>query len=153
MFITNPVPRVLICGILTGILLGLLQWQIFRKYRYHVSWLWMVSTVLICGTFPSLRQILYPAPDYTPMCLMLLLGGLILAFAQWRLLQPAARRPGGWVFVYGLADAGLFLLINPQPDAGFITLLAGSVYGGVSGFALSKFVASSLSSGKEIPAG
>jgi hypothetical protein len=131
--ITNPVSRVIIVGITTGTLIGILEWLVFRLFGFRVNWKWVVSSALACAAFPTLGQIMF---SFEAVSIVTILGGVTLGVAQWLILRRIVNRASWWILPTAVTSAFLFGSITPNPyDEPFI-LFAGMIVGGVTGVVL-----------------
>ncbi len=133
---TNPIPRVIIVGLTTGTLLGILQWSVFRLFDYHVNWKWVVSSMLACVAFPTLGEIVYSSQQPQVATIVAILGGVTLGTVQWRILQQIVNRAGWWILATAVTGVFLFGSITPNPYNEPFALISGIIVGGITGAVL-----------------
>ena len=133
---TNPIPRVIVVGLITGTLIGTLEWWVFRLFDYHVNWKWVASSILACVTFPTLGEIVYSSQQPQVADIAAILGGVVLGIVQWRILQQIVNRAGWWILATTITGIFLFRSITPNPYNEPFTPFVGIIAGGITGVVL-----------------
>lgn len=109
-----------------GLLTGILQYILLRRYLPHMTW-WIAATFLgwlmpfITGFF--ILTVLAKKNDTSSIMLGMLLIGATVAVPQWWLLRQRVRYAFWWILAYGFGwcMTGLLNLITSEP---FPVLLA-----------------------------
>ena len=103
------VPWISIRGATGGIVLGLLQWMVLRRYA-TVSWWWIVATSAGMAAAKAVGQVLTDSALTVPE--LELLAGAIAAACQWPILSRHVRRSEIWVPVHAIGWTAGALALN-----------------------------------------
>jgi hypothetical protein len=103
-----------------GLLTGILQYMLLRRYLPHMTW-WIAATFLgwlmpfITGSF-ILTVLAYKNDTFSIMLGMLLIGATV-AVPQWWLLRPRVRHASWWFLTYGMGwgMVGLLNILTSDP--------------------------------------
>jgi len=109
-----------------GLLTGILQYTLLRRYLPHMAW-WIGATFLgwlmpfVTGSF--IIQLLARRNDTFSIMLGMLLIGATVALPQWWMLRQRVRHASWWILAqgFGWGMTGLLNLVTSEP---FPVLLA-----------------------------
>jgi hypothetical protein len=153
----NTVSLLHVVGALEGIVLGLTQWLVLRRYIKHVGW-WIIATgigamiawliglkVIVMLTLIFFSNVTTRPELSTLLEAAFFLGtwvGTVLGVAQWFVLRTHVRRGIVWVFAnalawgFGLLVALMGAILSKPGEVNLETALVGIATGGMTGFVI-----------------
>jgi hypothetical protein len=126
----------LFIGSVGGLVIGTLQWLVLRSWL-DMTWPWLAATAVAVGVTHALGDGLPSSWAWPPLALV---GGVIMAGAQWVALRGRADRAqlalaSGIVFALAVI-AGVWVADPRSADWSTAHIVAGVVAGAVVGVAL-----------------
>jgi hypothetical protein len=140
----SPIQYAIANGIISGLLVGVLQWAVLRKYI--LDWKWIVVVALNSTFFTSIQTALelnspppivlvgsfsIPSegyPMYVVTRILVIMGSsLVFGYLQWFILQPYVAKARWWILIpciAALAGGGIALLGFLAPSWLKLDLLA-----------------------------
>ena len=111
---------------ITGLLTGIFQYILLRRYLPHMTW-WIAATLVSWLTLLLIRFLIpFLAPSNSTLSIMLglLLIGATMALPQWWMLRQRVPHASWWFLAYGLgwAMVGLLNLVTSEPIPVFLTI-------------------------------
>jgi MFS family permease len=123
----------LIIGTVGGLVIGTLQWLVLRSW-IGMRWPWLAATAVAVGVAHALGDGLPSSLEWPPLALV---GGLVMATAQWVALRDRADRAplalaSGVVFALAVI-VGVTVADPRSADWQLAHVIAGAVSGGMFG--------------------